>query len=109
MKSGLLSSRFFIPIIYVIHFQTIGMSLSLKCTDASVKSINFTFLLQDFRFCFCEFMISLFFKNQSRSFFQITEPGESFVFSFNLVMSASFSPRTAWCAKEIPSLSESVS
>ena len=50
MKSGLLSSKFFIPRIYVIHFQTIGMSLSLKFTNASIESINFTFLLQDFGF-----------------------------------------------------------
>ena len=31
-----------------------GMSFSLKFTDASVKSINFTFLLHDFGFGFCE-------------------------------------------------------
>ena len=41
-KSGLLSSRFFIPTNYAVHFQTIGMSLSLKFTNANVKSINFT-------------------------------------------------------------------
>ena len=50
MKSGLLSSRFFISISYVVHFRTIGMSLSLKFTNATVKSVNFTFLLQDFGF-----------------------------------------------------------
>ena len=54
VKLGLLSSRFFIPTIYAIHVQTIGVSLSLKFTNATVKSINFTFLLQDLRFCFCE-------------------------------------------------------
>ena len=68
VKSGLLSSRFFIPITYVIHFQTIGVSLSLKFTNASVESIKLTFMPQDFGFCFCELMISLFFKNSSRSF-----------------------------------------
>ena len=45
------------------NFQTIGMNMSLKFTNVRVKSINFTFLLQDFRLCFCEWMISLFFKN----------------------------------------------
>ena len=49
-----ITSRFFTPIICVVHFQTIGMSLSLQFTNASVKIINFTFLLQDFRICFCE-------------------------------------------------------
>ena len=38
---SVLSSRFFIPITYVIHFQTIGMSLFLKFTNASVKSTIF--------------------------------------------------------------------
>ena len=87
MKSGLLSSRFFIPTVYAVQFQTIAMSLSLKFTNASVKSIKFAFLLQDFRFCVCELMISMFFKNCSRSLFQIREPEASFVFSFNCLMS----------------------
>ena len=82
MKPCLLSSRFFIPLIYcIVHFQTIGMSLSLRFMNASFQRINF--LLQDFRFCFYEWMISLFFKNQSRRFFRIREPGKSFVFSLN--------------------------
>ena len=37
VKPGLVSSRFFIPIIYIAHFQTIGMSLSLKFTNGCVK------------------------------------------------------------------------
>ena len=82
-----LFERFFIPTIYAIRIQTMRMSLSLKYTNASVKSINFTFLLQDFRFCFCEWMISLFFKNQHHSFFQIREPDERFTFSLNRLMS----------------------
>ena len=53
VKSGLLSSRFFIPTIDAIQFETIVMILSLKFTNASVESINFTFFLQDFRFRFC--------------------------------------------------------
>ena len=87
VESGLLSSRFFIPTFYAIHFQTIGVSLSLKFTNATVKSINFTFLLQDFGFCFCEKMISLFLKNKYRSFFRIRQPEESFTFSLNWLMS----------------------
>ena len=47
--------KFFVPTNHVIHFQTFGMSLSLKFT--SVEKINCTFLLQDFRFCFCKYMV----------------------------------------------------
>ena len=54
MKPGLLSSRFFIPIIYIVHVQTIGMSLSLQFTNGSIERNNFTFFLQGFRFCFCK-------------------------------------------------------
>ena len=75
-----------LPMIHAIQFQTIGMSLSLKYTNGSIKGINFTFLLQDFRFRFCEQMISLFFKNLSRSFFRIREPDEWFPFSLNRLM-----------------------
>ena len=55
MQSGFLFSRFSIALIGTIdNFQTIGIKLSLKFTNASFKSINFTLLLQDFRFRFCE-------------------------------------------------------
>ena len=87
VKSGLLSSRFFIPTIHAIQFRTNSMSLPLKFTHASVKNINFTFLLQDFRFRFCELMISIFFKNCSRSVFRIREPEERFTFSLTCLMS----------------------
>ena len=44
---------------YITQFQTVGMSLSLKFTNASVKRIHFAFLLQEFRFRFRKHMISV--------------------------------------------------
>ena len=49
VQSHLLSSRFFIPTMYAIQFQTMRTSLSLKFTNASVKSINFTILASRFQ------------------------------------------------------------
>ena len=59
MKSGLLFSRFFVAVIGAIDFQTIGIKLSLKVTNASVQSLHFTLLLQDFRFRFRKHVISV--------------------------------------------------
>ena len=57
MKSGLLFSRFFIALGGTIDFQTIGIKLSLKITNATVGKICSAFLLPHFRFCFCKHIL----------------------------------------------------
>ena len=47
----------------IIEFQPLGMSLSLKFTNASVKGIHFTFLLHEFTPHFSKHVISIIIKN----------------------------------------------
>ena len=64
VKSGLLSSRdVFISLVRMVNVQTTGMNLSLKLSRVeTVEKICSAFLLQYFRPCLCESVISLLFK-----------------------------------------------
>ena len=85
MESDLLSYRFFIPKIYVILFQTIGLR-SLKFTNASAKEYQLHILASKFQILLLR-VDDLFVLQElfSRSFFRIREPEERFIFFLELV------------------------
>ena len=62
------------------------MSLLLKFTNASVKRIHVTFLLQEFTSCFSKQEISITIKKRFRRIYWITESRESFFFSHKPVV-----------------------
>ena len=73
---------------FKVHFQTIGMSLPLKFTNASVKRIHFTFLLHEFRsrFSNSKHVISVTIKKRFCNIYMVRESEERFVAPQNLLM-----------------------
>ena len=96
VKSGLLSSRCFISKIFKVNLHTTGMNLSLKFTNRTVEKIRSAILLQNFGSGLSASGWSLCFSSASVAAFSDSESLDG----------ASFTPRTARCAKETPSLLE---
>ena len=98
VKSGLLSSRFFISKFCIVNFQTIGMNLSFKFTSGSQESL----------LCIHASTLQIL-PLRVGDLFVFQEPVSQHLPDSESLDNASFSPWTARCAKEIPSLSENVS
>ena len=65
----------------VLQIQPQRLSLPLKFTDASVRRINFTFLLHEFKSRFSKHVISITLKKRCRRIYRIWESEERFVCS----------------------------